>query len=371
MSSRPRPQNELDFTVDNEQDNGGNSSLRPSQLLPQSPLITHPQPSKEKKRKQCPTQEDLDSLKKNPWAVALASPVRMCVVTGTRLPKAFLSDYGLFQRPESDRLWFLPSRLVRDDLTRPSPRKDFTDAIAEHGTSMQDESPQRRTSDRSGLSTKSLRVVTRLPLLKQLTNYFVDSKTVKSPRVSRILPIRWKPPLGPITNKWERKLVWREDMPDFVLGRMRREVVNRLARVCSRQGGVVGDNNDAIQSIELETFSEVGLLNGLSRVNDLVGAECGAVLIVGSYQGSRESIPSANDVGEARPPDLIMLPGRQSKVPVFDLTVLLSEDYLAELKRCLPQPEATAFFFRPDDPMGAEAMLSVWRLQCFIREDKS
>jgi hypothetical protein len=47
-----------------------------SQSLPQSPVITHPRSGIKKVHKPRSEPEDIAELKKNPWAAALASPVR-------------------------------------------------------------------------------------------------------------------------------------------------------------------------------------------------------------------------------------------------------------------------------------------------------
>ncbi len=55
-------------------------------------------------------------------AKALATPVRMCALTKTRLPSFFLQDFNLVAHPETDAPWLIPSSLIPD---RPSPAQEL------------------------------------------------------------------------------------------------------------------------------------------------------------------------------------------------------------------------------------------------------
>src|SRR5436190_20827977 len=62
-----------------------------SKSLVQSPLFIRAE-NGPKQRKRRPTKEDDDRLRRNPWAMALASPVRKCSATGARMPAEFLGE---------------------------------------------------------------------------------------------------------------------------------------------------------------------------------------------------------------------------------------------------------------------------------------
>ncbi|KAI2732871.1 hypothetical protein DTO012A8_10139 [Penicillium roqueforti] len=103
-------------TLEKETDNSTPETAPPSQRLPQSPLLTHPRSGIEKNRKRRPTTQEEADLLKNPWALMLASPARMCSVTGARLPSALLGTWGLIRQPTSDDLYMIPVGLLQDSL---------------------------------------------------------------------------------------------------------------------------------------------------------------------------------------------------------------------------------------------------------------
>lgn len=354
-----------------EQDGNETYECRPSQLLPRSPLITHPRPGADKRRKRRPLPEELDALQTNPWAVALASPVRMCSVTGTRLPRAFLNDYELVERSNSDKLWFLPTSLVRDELRKSQSTTRLAQFQNRTGRTATEAGDDRRSSITT-VRAKTLRIAARLPLLKKITEFLASSNGKKKSSVSRIVPTRWKYPLGPITRDVEVKMIWREDMADLTLRAMRRDAVKKLESVCSRFDEASRTSNDPLLPLEVEEYSGEGISRACTALKDLDRLECGAVLVIdfperqiSSTEGDRPS----DHILKSTLPDLVTLAGKSSKVPIFDLTALLAKDDLTRVKQYLPQPEVNAFFLRPQDAVDVEATLSLWKLRNFVRED--
>ena len=162
-SDPPRPQEE---------------HTRPSELLPRSPIAA--QQTFEKKRKRSPTAADLHDLSRNPWAKALASPLRMCAITRTRLPRDFLGDWGMVQRPDvPEKLWLMPVGLFKDELA-PSARQDHD--------STDDNSLPRSARTPRPLSYLRLRLLNRLPLLRKLTRPLSRASGGKRSAVARIIP---------------------------------------------------------------------------------------------------------------------------------------------------------------------------------------
>ncbi|KAL2268498.1 hypothetical protein VTJ83DRAFT_3344 [Remersonia thermophila] len=63
-------------------------------------------------------------LRRNPYALALAEPVRRCPITETALPKFFLQSFNLMAHPETGEPWFVPTGLeskVPDAAAEPPP----------------------------------------------------------------------------------------------------------------------------------------------------------------------------------------------------------------------------------------------------------
>ncbi|GES57564.1 hypothetical protein ATEIFO6365_0001085200 [Aspergillus terreus] len=342
--------------------------LRPSQLLPQSPLLTHPYPHLAKKhKKRIATHKDLHALRQNPWAVALASPPRMCAITGTRLPRAFLGDWGMVRRPDSkEGLWFMPVGAMKDELELPSPHKPR----AEKDTPRSESGMFRNRS----FHYLVLRIVDRLPLLRSLTAALTGhAPGRKVSPIVRVLPFRWKHPHGPITAHEEKQMIWREDMPDFVLAQMRTSVVKQIKRVSDRYKRT-NVANGVWTTMDMDGVSEARLLEGLKSLEPFARMETGAVIVLGSSQVREDAVAGAeletSSTAEDTLPEFIELPQTKSKVPLFDLRRLLSRGDLDEIRIYHPRFRSPAVFFRPDESMTIDAMLGLWKLQGLIRGDE-
>ena len=143
-------------------------------------------------------------------------------------------------------------------------------------------------------------------------------------------------------------------MPDFVLGQMRKETMKRLKAAISKHDV----ETDALASrvwtaVELRSAEELEEASG--RIVGVRDMRRGALLTMGLQSTTL--------------PEYVMLSQTQSRVPVLDLTALLSESDLADLKTQDHRFQSTALFFRPDDPLTADALLHLWKLQGFLRHD--
>lgn len=314
---------------------------RPSDLLPQSPLATH-QPEKERKKR--PSAEDLHDLSLNPWATALASPIRMCVATRVRLPKAFLGEWGLVQRAgtndDREKLWLMPVDLLRDEL-------------------LQQQAPQITWPTSGPLRFLRMRVVDRLPMLQRVTEPLFRATGGKKSAIMKLMPHRWRYPFGPIASREERQMIWRQDMPEFVLGHMRKETVKELRRASEAHREEVNATSRVWTVVELGEDLEDALVEGLSRIEGVERMECGAAVVMGQEP--------LEQLKESRLPEYITLPQVQSKVPVFDLRVLLSKNDWEALRELDSRFQAPALFLRPDDSETARTVQALWRLMGFIR----
>lgn len=335
--------------------------IPPSQRLPQSPLITHPQTAPKKIRKRQPEKEDLEPLANNPWAVALASPVRLCSLTAARLPRALLGDWGLVRGSDSEKIHVLPVGLLREDLkAEDSPiQPDQTLETNESTPNAVDTLPKsgkNRSRDQQQKRQPVLRMIDRLPLW-QKASPLICSTTLKRPAVAKLLPFRWKHPQGPITLREEKLLVWREDMPEYVHRLIQADVAKRLERTCLKFPRVEPPNK-VWNALEMQEYSDAGLEDALRRLPPVDRPECGAVVLFGSFPGG--TILS----------NTVTLPRSQSTIPIFDMSALLSESDLHKLFEAVPsQFHNAVLLFRPDTPMGVDTMLALWRLKRFLEKE--
>ena len=345
--------------------------LRPSQLLPQSPLFTHPRFSKTKSNKRTAPPEDKDPLRLNPWAQALASPVRMCNLTNARLPRALFTEWGIVRRASDSEpdapLHILPTGLLKDDLT--ASREQQQPALSSE--QLENRTPQRPTASIIATTRNTqapqppvFRLTERLPVLTSLTqalNSGVDADQRK-PNLGRILPNRWKHPFGPLTNRAAAMLSWRDDMPEFMVGRMRAQAARALQKA-SRTYKKVDRGRDGVwQTVQLEAHSKSALQTALKDLPAVERMECGAVLVMGGQTAA------APEVEKSTLPDAVHLRQTRSRVPVFDLSVLLSEAELEELRRSDARFQSPALFFRPADKRTMDTLLTLWKLKNFLRE---
>jgi len=232
-----------------------------------------------------------------------------------------------------------------------------------------------------------------------------------------------------MTTRDMKNIVWREDMPSFVLKHMRKVVVKELKKTCPKVKN--SDSRHCVwTTIELRENSPASLAYGLQNMKDLDTMECGGILIMGfvplkqniytNVQGSAKDItvddlpakgvsgpdipssphPSAGQcspeigqgesMGYASPsssnsstsisaaersffsafPHFITLPQRGSKVPVFDLSVLLTVSEREELRKHHPRFREAALFFLPSGTITTGAMLALWKLKGFFMHDE-
>ncbi|KAJ5718227.1 hypothetical protein N7488_003873 [Penicillium malachiteum] len=332
--------------------------IPPSQRLPQSPLITHPRPGPGKNLgpKLPPSTDGPEPLAKNPWAQALASPMRSCTVSGARLPRDLMGDWGLVQRPNTDDLYLLPVDYLKDSLQKNSKNGGEQEAVGK----MDDTIKSGKISTRRQLVFKMLNVIPFLRLMMKP----LGRPGGKKPPVSRLIPFRWRHPQGPITQREEKQLVWMDDMPQYLLRHMRKDLSKRLVSACL-QSNTLGAANSVWSVIDMQGYSTSALLQGLQGLRSVTNMECGAVILLGEEQVE-------GDTGVAGPesfPESVTIPQVERGVPVFDLSVLLSTSELAELRQSVPHFQHSALFFRPNNKAVRDLMLSLWKLKQYLVED--
>ncbi|KAL4882739.1 hypothetical protein BJY04DRAFT_216838 [Aspergillus karnatakaensis] len=355
-------------------------SKSPSQLLPQSPLLRYPYPFRKvrHRRKARPTYEDKLALDNNPWAVALASSIRQCNVTGARVPKHLLTEWGLIEQPittpeptqdsepesnsaqtpnttapkkptrkqqpssPASKLWLLPISLLSHALERLT---------------------HKSTSNRKAPPPLKIRMVERSHILESLSNAVINSRQNKHTPIWQLVPHRWKYPKGPLfQQRDELRITWRTDMPEFVLRMMRQEAVERLKGTAKRYNTI---NEGVWREIDLtDSCSKESMLRGISKMEISNGMERGVGLYMGN--GVARSVP---DDGATPLSSLATLPGTDTtKVPVFDLTRLFSQVELDQLRDHSDLFKKPALFLTPPTHIPTLTILALWKLEGYMRD---
>lgn len=151
-------------------------------------------------------------------------------------------------------------------------------------------------------------------------------------------------------------------MPAFVLGRMRLEAMKQLKKVSKRKHQELDHENGVWKVIDIEgEMSEDALRKGLDGLKSFGRMECGVVLLLEESQGEQSAMNTL--------PQLMALSQTGSRVPILDLSRLLSESEREELRRADPRFQRAALFFRPDDHIAMNALLALWKLRGYLNED--
>ncbi|XP_014551192.1 hypothetical protein COCVIDRAFT_113533 [Bipolaris victoriae FI3] len=192
------------------------------------PLVLE-QRSRFEQRKEIPNVANFTTFQKrlweNPFAHALASPVRQCRSTQISLPVAFLTSLHPRPHPTTQDPWLLPVSLTTD--------------------------------------TKHLG-----PPYRFLGRHLVAAHLSKSKAWQKVLNSRMSEKLGAHNLK---NIVWREDMADFILEMMRKRLADRLAWYFGFRGRLIPVPSPRTEDIEdVEDVSCVLIFRSLrTRANDL------------------------------------------------------------------------------------------------------
>ena len=358
-------------TLETKTGNLNPDSAPPSQRLPQSPLLARLRSGSEKNRKRRPTTQEEADLLKNPWAVMLASPARMCSVTGARLPSGLLGTWGLVKQPNSDKLHMMPVGLLQDSLQgnktknlsssseQTIPDQQESPRIGKKGQEKGhlDVSPISTSPDKQSGRQLVLRIAELLPLIRSISAS-LSKKNRKRQPIMRLLPFRWRHPQGPVTAHEEKRIIWSKDTPEFMLQSMRSVVVKKLGAVLEKYKRV-GTPNGVWRALDLPESSDAALKEALESLERFDRMECGGVLLL----DSKKSAAATHTSQSSGSLDSVTLTQTGSKVPVFDLSVLFSESDINKLRESHSQFQHTALFFRPEDQLGIDAMISLWKIK--------
>ena len=237
----------------------------PRQLasLPQSPFLT-PIPSfwsekAYKMKSPAPTSEEMTpfqrKLHRNPYALTLASPVRLCCVTKQRLPRDFHISFESLPDPADRKAWFLPR-----DLSMPVPTTKLKHCAnlwsKGHAEQLAEKAAEKEAENTPALedptvspaatstpappeisATKPQRTGSRYYILSSLNLFSQLYKNPNEKKSKKGATLPRSPFLGAwqIMNRFEREkhrravdAAWRPDMHEFVLKLMRERVIGLI-----------------------------------------------------------------------------------------------------------------------------------------------
>ncbi|TGJ81275.1 hypothetical protein E0Z10_g7489 [Xylaria hypoxylon] len=176
-------------------------------------------------------------FRKNPFAKALATPIRQCTASKTRLPAFFLQDFNLIAHPETGHPWWVPRSLAWDEPVESQQANVASDEPAniEIGRGESDvpeetpgiEPPAAIQSKNAKPYGPSAYVLAR----KDLISAFGIEGSGYAQQPKRLF--------GGSSSHYTRfagKAVWRADMTSVILDRMRQEIAKDLiylSRLCA------------------------------------------------------------------------------------------------------------------------------------------
>ncbi|KAF7877674.1 hypothetical protein EAF04_001345 [Stromatinia cepivora] len=244
-----------------------------------------PQPSKEERT---PFQEQ---LAKNPYALALATPVRQCSATQLSLPSFFLQDFTLMAHPTTSDPWHVPR------------------SLSSHSSSLKSSSEKESSLHNPSLGSTTY-VAMRQPLFQSFfkkgsgyTGIYKKFGIVNAKSVAR--------------KHVALHSVWRSDMDTFLLELMRRRTVELLEYLCRRDNRYI-HKCDSWGRVE---YSE----------------QVGCVLWMGQKIVSGEEQPGQEqEYQQEIPPGEFETkrigPGGRKVVPVFNLRTMMGKHWIRKMR---------------------------------------
>ena len=298
-------------------------------------------------------------LSKNPYAQALATPIRRCQLTHSALPSFFLQGFNLMAHPETGDPWYLPRSLtnkkapvgkigLEDDN---EPDLDMNDE-AEHTSG-----PAAPTL---GHTVYTLGYQYALRAMQDPKGYKKKPNKQMKYKAKRggiaILedapPIRFIPDRygqSKSANKFLSTARWRSDMHELVLELMRRRLVEGLTRLAKlKRGYVVGCSgwDDALAKPQVGAFIWTGGDGVLEEEANIPQEFATLDVSVGLQEENRTK-----------------------KIPVYNLRRLLGTEKLAELRAKLP----SGIFGREivvlrHKQVVVDVEMRLWKLQGYLAE---
>lgn len=284
-------------------------------------------------------------LLRNPYAQALATPVRNCAITNTRLPAYFLQDFELIAHPQTQEIHYLPRSLTsKFRAPEDTPSLEGAEADTESNFTLKENDPRDFSKSTEDVDVASL------PDHSKRTGpkaYVLSRQNLLEILVSRTSKFyaAWQKAFPSRRMRSSRsfktdRLVWRIDMDEFVLELLRRRAVEDLRYIATRGNGyLVGCNG----------FDEVHKKKGV-----------GAVLWLSKHGGSNMENNMKNGPGEFTTLDV-----KDRKVAVHNLEALLGEEKSAEIRKHMKIFENEVVVIKSRNNTH-RLLLRLWTLQGYL-----
>jgi hypothetical protein len=338
----------IDGGLDTSSHGENESSETFSSRLPISPLMDpsfwaarqkHRLPKQPPTKKPTPFQRQLAN---NPYAQALATPMRMCTMTRTGLPSYFLQDFELIAHPETGDPWYMP-RSLTSKHSSPTPMH----SVNESGTAQSADS----TSTTGSFTRHGPRayVLSRAELL-EATNARKGPFANPQERFPNKRELEWK-------VFRDQKIGWREDMDQFVLELMRRRVGEGLQYLQSLKKGYLVRCKDWEEAKNKKQVAAVLWLGAQEHAK--ADIESDAASTDGPGHSSAGVVPH-----EFATLDLNKQP--KSKLPVHNLPQLLGAAHLKKLRDHAPEFFKSELIAVKQRNATVDIQLRLWKLQGYI-----
>ena len=269
-------------------------------------------------------------------AIALATPPRLCVLTGIRLPSYFQIPFGLATHPKTGAPWHLPKLPTQavsnpgdDEISSVTSESTLPCALESEDPSKPLKSPMRTLSSTHFLASRQV-----------LTH--VSSLTPS--KYERLMPQRWKhDPSVKLSD-----IVWREDMDVFVFEILRRNVSKKLSYLASRAAAYIAPckNYESINA-----HDQVAVVLWLSKNLD------------NSIHDERASGDEMSfDGREMGPSTYAMHYYKTHYIPCYNLADLLGPIQLSALRDSRPDHFNNQFAVMKLKRNTVEVQLELWKL---------
>ncbi|KAI0904851.1 hypothetical protein F4823DRAFT_628298 [Ustulina deusta] len=168
-------------------------------------------------------------FRRNPFAYALATPIRQCTASHIRLPSSFLQGFGLIAHPETRQPWWVPRSLALDRSSESQEidmaSDEQTNSETEQGKpDVPEEIPEAKAPTAIQSNDTKLYGPSAYVLARQdLISAFATKRSGYEQVPKRLF--------GGSSSRYTmfaRNAIWRQDMDSLILDRMRQQIVKDL-----------------------------------------------------------------------------------------------------------------------------------------------
>ncbi|KAL0932897.1 esterase-like protein [Colletotrichum truncatum] len=292
-------------------------------------------------------------LAENPYAHALATPIRMCPITRTTLPSYFLQNFNAVSNPETGDIWIVPEDMTSSPLEGSS-QKDGADPEQDNEQQTSTLASQADTPEPTAPESPFKK-----PMISPPSTYVLSRKLLlkNAPQRKGAGPHAGSVPMlfarrDRFIRATNSRIVFRSDMDEFVLENMRRQVVNAFLYYAKLHET---DGRDYLRPCptwdSVKKMQKRGCLLWIpSNAEDQKGPRA-----VGGYSAVQQF--AAYDVPDAK---------WEKRLPVHDLDYLLGPDHMATLrKHALFQANSLLLLGKQ---RSIPVQLYLWKLQGYMAE---